>query len=251
MIVSAHQPAYLPWLGYFHKILLSDIFVIVDDVQFEKNSFCNRNKIIAASQEVMLTIPVKQKGHINKTISQIEVSDHRWRKKQLKSIEQGYRKTPGFDSVFGMVASVLESEYPLLIDYTKRLTKLFLEYMEIETKILFASDLSITSRKLDYVIELTKKSLALHIPANSEDKNDNIFVFGRLGKDYAEQDKLDQAKIQPYFQDYIHPQYRQMTKSFVPYISIIDLMFNEPKEKLRDIILSGNITKSELQQIPA
>lgn len=248
MIVSAHQPAYLPWLGYFHKIFLADIFVIMDDVQFEKNSFTNRNKIIADGREVMLTIPVRQKGHIDKAVSQIEVSDHRFRKKHLKSVEQAYRKSPAFDTVFGMISSVLDMEFPLLIDYTNRLTRLFLEYLNIETRILFASDLKMTSRKLDYVIELTEKAVKLSGQGEVDEADEHIFVFGSFGKDYADENRLASANIQPYFQDYKHPQYRQMTASFVPNISILDLIFNGSKEESMDIILSGNITRGELRQ---
>lgn len=255
MIVSAHQPAYLPWLGYFHKIMLADIFVIMDDVQFEKNSFTNRNKIISGGQEVMLTIPVKQKGHIDKTIAQIELSDQRWRKKHLKSIEQAYRKAPEFDPVFDLIASVLEMEYQLLTAYTNRLTQIFLEYLEIETTVLFASDLNIASKKLDYVIELTNKAAEIYaadkvIKTNPPDQpSENIFLFGALGKDYADQATLAKAKIRPIFQDYRHPEYRQMTKTFTPYISVLDLIFNEPKESLKKIIGSGNCAKEDLQAI--
>ncbi len=255
MIVSAHQPAYLPWLGYFHKIMLADIFVIMDDVQFEKSSFTNRNKIISGEQEVMLTIPVKQKGHIDKTIAQIELSDQRWRKKHLKSIEQAYRKAPEFNPVFDLIAPVLEIEFQLLTDYTNRLTKLFLEYLDIKTTILFASDLDIKSKKLDYVIELTNKAAEIY-GANKAVKTkppdqptENIFLFGALGKDYADQAILAEANIRPIFQDYHHPEYRQMTKAFTPYISILDLIFNEPKNKLKEIIGIGNCSKEDLQAI--
>lgn len=250
MIVSAHQPAYLPWLGYFHKIMLADIFVIMDDVQFEKNSFTNRNKIISGGQEVMLTIPVKQKGHLDKTVAQIELVDQRWRKKHLKSIEQAYRKAPAYDAVWEIIRPVFEIESPYLINYANRLTKLFLEYLGIETKIMFASDLNITSHKLEYVIELTGKAVAL-CDQKKADEPENIFVFGSLGKDYADEKMLAKANIKPVFQDYNHPQYRQMTKTFIPYISILDLIFNEPKDKLLGIIGSGNITKRELETIPA
>ena len=239
MIVSAHQPAYLPWLGYFHKIMLSDIFVVMDDVQFEKNSFTNRNKIISGNKELILTIPVSIKGHTDNTIAQTEVSDIYWRKKHVKSIEQAYRKSSHFETIFELLTPVLEREYPYLIDYTNRLTKIFLDYLEIKTKILFASDLFITSQKLDYVIELTRK-------AGDGEGGGDIFVFGALGKDYADIEYLNQKGIIPYFQNYCHPVYTQNTKEFIPCMSILDLMFNEPREKLTDIIMSGNITKEKM-----
>ena len=76
MIISAHQPAYLPWAGYLHRIAISDVFVILDNVQFEKNSFTNRNRIKSPSGSVWLTVPVSQKGHMSGTISDIKIAKH-------------------------------------------------------------------------------------------------------------------------------------------------------------------------------
>ena len=85
-VISIHQPAYLPWLGYFHKILLSDVFVYLDTVQFEKNSFINRNKILGASGSFWLTVPVKTKGHTDKTLMDLEINGDHWKIKHIKSI---------------------------------------------------------------------------------------------------------------------------------------------------------------------
>ena len=95
MILTAHQSSYLPWLGFFHKIALSDTFVLLDNVQFEKNSFSNRNKIKGHRESFWLTVPVDLEGHLHKKISDIKIVDNRiWRKKHLKSIEQSYSKAP-------------------------------------------------------------------------------------------------------------------------------------------------------------
>src|SRR5262245_59727696 len=98
-IVSAHQPGYIPWLGYFHKILLADKFVIMDDVQFEKNSFTNRNKVLANGAPVFLTIPVATKDYVNKQVREIEIADTRWKIKHLRTIEQSYKRSPFFGEV--------------------------------------------------------------------------------------------------------------------------------------------------------
>lgn len=93
MILSAHQPAYLPWLGYFHKIAISDVFVILDEVQFEKNSFINRNKIKTSNGSVWMSVPINIDGHMNKTIRDMEISNKfNWRKKHWKSIYLNYKK---------------------------------------------------------------------------------------------------------------------------------------------------------------
>lgn len=234
MIISAHQPAYLPWLGLFHKVMLSDLFVIMDDVQFEKNSFTNRNRILSAGRDVLLTVPVRSRGHTEKTIAQLEVDGHRWNRKHLRTIEQAYRKAPHFDDVFGRMSAILVDEYPRLIDYTNRLFRFFLDYIGIDTPIQTASELDIRSRKLDYVIELTRKV------------DGSVFVFGTLGRGYADETHLRQAGIEPCFQDYRHPAYRQAAPEFVPNMCILDLAFNEPRERLAEIIMQGNVTRDDL-----
>lgn len=232
MILSAHQSAYNPWLGFVHKILLSDTFVVMDDVQFEKNSFINRNKILQNSNEVMLTIPVETKGYKEKTIKDMKISNSIWRAKHLRSIEQSYKKAPYFVEVFKELKKVYEIESDFLIDYTNAYLDFLTSYMQVETNIIYASSLGIKAKKLDYVIELCQKTGA--------DK----FVFGSLGKKYANEETLMKNGIKPYFQSYNHPLYKQNSNSFHPYIGIIDLLFYEKEAK--KVILENNVTKEEL-----
>lgn len=234
MIISAHQPAYNPWLGLIHKILLSDIFVVMDDVQFEKNSFINRNKILQNSNEIMLTIPMKTKNYKLRTLKEMEILDSKWRIKHLKSIEQSYRKAKHYNTVFERLKKIYDIESNLLIDYTNAYLDLIIDYLDIETKIVFASDLNIQAKKLDYVVELTQKL------------NGDIFVFGMLGKEYADISYMKSKKVIPYFQEYRHPQYHQMSKEFHPYMGIIDLLFNEDRNHIKSIILQNNLTKYNL-----
>ncbi len=234
MIISAHQPAYNPWLGYFHKILLADVFVIMDDVQFEKNSFINRNKIFQKPEGLMLTIPCNTKNYKEKTIAQIEVSNTIWKIKHKKSLEQVYAKAPYFQQVFAMIEKVFKQDSPYLVDYSNALLLAIVEYLHIKTKIVFASELDIQAKKLDYVIELTQKL------------DGDVFIFGKLGKDYADEEVLQKAGIKPIFQDYQHPVYTQKKAPFIPYLGILDLLFYENKENIKDIIISNNLTKEDI-----
>ena len=85
MILTAHQPAYLPWLGLFHKIALADKFVFLDNLQFEKNSVENRNKIKTSDGAIWLTVPVN--AHINLKSNQTKIDfTHNWFEKHLKTI---------------------------------------------------------------------------------------------------------------------------------------------------------------------
>ncbi|MBU1659456.1 WbqC family protein [bacterium] len=234
MIVSAHQSAYNPWLGYMHKILVSDVFVVMDDVQFEKNSFINRNKILQNKNEIMLSIPIHTKDYKSKTIKDMQISSGMWKTKHLKSIEQSYKKSPCFEEVFCQLENIYLQESDLLIDYTNAFLDFLVSYLQIQTKIIYASSLNIRSKKLDYVIELTQKV------------GGDCFVFGSLARAYANEDKLKENGIIPYFQEYKHPLYQQMSTPFHPYMGILDLLFNENAADIKDIILKDNITKKEL-----
>ena len=75
MIVAIHQPNYLPWLGYFYKIAKCDMFVLLDNVQYAKNSFINRNKIKTPQGELWLTVPVKSKGRFGQLIKEVEIDN--------------------------------------------------------------------------------------------------------------------------------------------------------------------------------
>src|SRR5450631_1867991 len=101
MIVAIHQPAYLPWLGYFDRIAASDLFIFLDTVQFERNSFTNRNRIKTASGPIWLTVPVRLRGHMEKILNEIEIDNTKgWKKKHLRAVEQNYHRAPMFAKNF-------------------------------------------------------------------------------------------------------------------------------------------------------
>src|SRR6267378_479446 len=117
MIVSIHQPAYLPWLGYFDRIATSDTFIFLDNVQFEKNSFTNRNRIKTATGSLWLTVPVQTRGHLHKTLLDIEIDSRQdWKRKHLRSIEQNYRSASCFTKRFDRLAASYPPEAGRLVE---------------------------------------------------------------------------------------------------------------------------------------
>lgn len=238
MILSAHQPAYLPWLGYFHKIAISDTFVILDDVQFEKNSFTNRNKIKTAQGWIWLTVPVLISGHIQKTIIEMEINNETdWGKKHWKSIYFNYKKTRYFHKYADFFEDFYKREWTKLYFMIEHLLFFFIRELGLKTVLYRQADLQLKSRKQKLILDLCGQFEA------------DVFVFGTLGKDYADFSLFEKNNIKIFFQDYKHPVYPQLYGDFVSHLSIIDLLFNVASERLLEVIIEGNITKNDLQRI--
>src|SRR5258706_2163981 len=124
MIVSINQPAFLPWLGYFHRIAISDLYIVLDHVQFEKNSYVNRNKIRTPSGTAWLTIPLVTSGRFGDlAIDKVEISSiSKWQKKMTQTIKQFYNKTPFFDEHFPFLEETFMShQWTKLNDLIKHL----------------------------------------------------------------------------------------------------------------------------------
>lgn len=215
MLLSAHQPAYLPWLGYFEKIVRADVFVFLDTVQFEKNSFINRNKIKAPQGPQWLTIPVKTKGHIKATLRETLIDDTQpWRIKHLKAIESNYRKATHFKECFPKLETLLLTPESNLAELCWRQLQFWLAEFEIETPVYRSSDLPVASKKSDLVLDLCK-----YFGATS-------YLSGALGRNYLDEDSFAAVGIEVEYQDFLHPAYPQLWGPFVPNMGIVDVWMN-------------------------
>lgn len=215
MILSAHQPAYLPWQGYFDKIARSDVFVYLDTVQFEKNSFINRNQIKTPQGALWLTIPVKTRGHTSATMRSTEIDDSQpWRKKHLKAIEMNYRKAPCFDERFTKIEQLLNFPESNLAEYCLHQLEFWLAELAIDTCIVRSSQLSISSAKSDLVLDLCKYYKVTH------------YLSGALGRDYLVEDDFCKAGIVIEYQRYQPVSYPQLWGDFIPYLGILDSWMN-------------------------
>ena len=221
MILSAHQPAYLPWLGYFDKIIRSDVFIYLDNVQFEKNSFTNRNKIRTHQGPLWLTVPVQLKGHINKLIKDIEIDNLKnWQKKHLNSIYMNYKKARRFEECFYKIEKFYKTEYTFFSDYCFEYLKFWINEIDIKTKIIKGSELLIESKKSDLIIDLCEYFKA------------DYYISGALGKNYLIEKDFADAGIEIEYQNYKHPVYPQLCGEFIPYMSILDFWMNSDNYSL-------------------
>lgn len=215
MILSAHQPAYLPWLGYFDKIARADVFVYLDTVQFEKNSFINRNRIKTSQGTQWLTVPVKMKGHIGSTLLDTQIDDAQpWRTKHLKSIEMNYRKVSYFDARFSALQKLILQPEQLLSKMCWQQLQFWLSELNIKTPVVRSSELPVASRKSDLVLDLCKYLGANH------------YISGALGRDYLDDDAFAASGVKVQYQNFKHPVYPQLWGDFEPYLSVVDYWMN-------------------------
>ena len=118
MIVGIHQPAYLPWLGYFDRIRSVDLFIYLDTVQFQKGSFQNRNKVMTQTGSKWLTVPVETAGKLYDTIlKDLRVDNsQRWQSKHWSTLKMNYASAPAFARISEEIKFFYYSNWVLLAD---------------------------------------------------------------------------------------------------------------------------------------
>lgn len=233
-ILTAHQPVYLPWLGLFHKIALSDAFVIFDTAQYLKKDWNNRNKIKTPKGPIWLTVPVYTKGKFEQSLREVRINNTiPWRRKHLRSLEINYKKSPYFDNYIHFFRGIYSKKWDYLIDLNNEILIFLLKELGIKADVLYAHDLNLKGRKSELVLDMCKKLKA------------DLYIFGALGRDYANVARFESNRIKLYFQDYSHPSYFQQFGDFISHLSVVDLLFNHGKESLKKI-MGGNIDKKGL-----
>lgn len=217
MILTAHQPTYLPWLGYFQKIALSDIFVWMDDVKYTKESAYSRNVIktnrFATS---MLSVPVRS-GSNNMLIKDVKIAnEHCWQNKHWRAIKAGYSSAPYWHLYSPFLIDVyLEKKWTNLAELDWVILKEAIKWFTLSTKLVKASDYKFTGHKSELILNYCKFFGA------------NKYIFGKHGKNYADLNLFKSNNIDLIFQDYQYPLYaQQFDDKFISNLSFIDFIFN-------------------------
>jgi hypothetical protein len=214
MIVAVHQPQYLPWIGYFHKIDQADIFVLLDTVQFKKNEWQNRNKIKTAQGWQWLTVPVLYR--YPQLIQEVPINNQvHWQRKQRQAIISNYRKAPHYELLEPFFEEVFSSSWEVIsqlnIEVVRRLTRI----LGIDTLLYVASEIGEFPEAPDERLI----AIAQHFGAKT-------YLAGAGGREYMDLKKYDKEGIKVVFQEFTHPVYDQLFGAFEPFMSVIDLIFN-------------------------
>jgi hypothetical protein len=210
------QPGYLPWLGYFDQMRRADIFVHLDDVQFDKHGWRNRNQIKGAKGANWLTVPILHSGRFGQCVLDVEIDYRRdWQRKHLATLRQSYARAPFVDAVIPALSPLLERHWDRLVDLDLAIIEWLALALGISTRCFRASQLGIAGERSDRLL-----SLCLHFGATR-------YLSGSAARDYLDVDKFSNAGVDVIWQDYAHPTYRQQHGTFVTHLSVVDLLLNE------------------------
>ena len=229
--VAILQPGYLPWLGFFEQMYRSDVFVVYDDVQYDKEGWRNRNRIKTANGMQWLTIPIMVKFESHPLICEVKIDKKiNWRKKHLSSIKQNYSKAPYFKSYIDIFEEAYSHEWESLVCIDMHFILELASCLGMrDKKIVRSSSLNVTGDRIERLINICKLFDA------------NIFYEGAAGRNYIDDSQFLRHGIMVEFQDYKHSVYKQLYGDFIPYLSVIDLLFNHGKESLSILLTEKTV----------
>lgn len=215
--VAIVQSNYIPWKGYFDLINFADEFILLDNVQYSKRDWRNRNSIKTPNGLMWLTIPVKVRGRYFQKINETVIDDLKWNQRHWKSIVNNYFKAKYFKEynvIFENLYMGLNEEFLSQINY-KFLTTIC-EILGIKTKLSWSMDYNLTEGKTERLVDLCKQAEATE------------YLSGPAAKNYINDELFSKEGIVLRYMDYSgYPEYNQLFPPFEHHVSIIDLIFNE------------------------
>lgn len=217
MIVTIHQPDFLPWLGFFDRWMQSDLYIVLDDVQFIRRGWHHRDKIKTAQGVQWLTIPVVKKGRYGELIKDVRLDiSNDGMQRVLNRVRAAYVKAPCFDPIYTEVEKIFSSGCKYLIDLNMILLKTCADILKINTPIVFSSDFNVTTKGTQRLLDLTKRVKG------------SIYLTGLGSKSYLEAKIFEKENISILWQNYHHPDYNQLHGKFTEKLSVLDFIMMVP-----------------------
>jgi hypothetical protein len=215
MIVSGHQPNYLPWLGFFDKMRRSDTFIIEDSVQFEHQGFTNRNKIMTSSGVRWLSVPIE---HVKKPllINEVRIANKgepNWGCRHWLTLKYSYCKAPFWSEYCDFFEDTYERQWTMLIDLNMHLIKGIMGFLKIDKPLVMGSCLGAKGKKTELIIAQCKMVGA------------SVQLAGNGGREYIDNKRFVEEGIKLVFQEFEHPVYTQTREGFVSNLSVVDFLF--------------------------
>lgn len=226
-IVMIHQPDFMPYLGFFQRLIMADIYIVLDNVQYVKGSRTqtSRDKIKTLNGEKWINVGI-EKVHYKSRINEIWLTQgNEWRERSLNLIKENYRKTDFFHEIFPFIQNLYQFKGDKMVDFNMASIKMLIELFGIENiEIEYASKLQADGKSNELIINLVKAVKCKR------------YLSGIGARDYYVPELYEQAGIEVIWQNFKHPVYPQQFGKFIPYLSSIDLLFNCGIEKSREIL---------------
>lgn len=213
MNVAIHQPDYIPWLGLFYKMYLSDVFIHLDDAQYSNEAAHNYNKIKTAQGEFRLKFPVEQ--HLGDLINQVRPRyELKWREKHLKTLEMNYAKAKFFKEFYPGIKDVFMMNYPNVAELNIAINEYIAGQFGIKPKFIKASQFGMNTKREEKVIDLC---VAV---------GGTKYISGNGARVYQEENHFTERGVELFYLDYKPIEYPQLWKGFLPCMSVLDYVFN-------------------------
>lgn len=232
MLVAIHQPEHMPWLGFFEKLVRADVFVVLDDVQFSKGDFQNRNRVKGPGGASWLTVPVAHR--FGQKINEVEIAGDAWRAKHWKTLRSCYSRAAHFEEFADAFEELYARSWAKLSELNVEAIRVLARAFGVEKEFVFSSALGAVGHKSELVLNICMAVGATH------------YYSGRAGGTYLDADAFRREGIQIVVQEFEHPTYEQLfmnEQGFVPNLSAVDLLFNRGAEGLGLIAERGAVAR--------
>lgn len=213
--IAIHQPNYLPWIGYFQKISSADVFIILDNVHFSKDSFTQRTKIRTKDGWMWLTIPIEKKYHRDTIENILLPEDNKWKKRHWTSIISNYSRSKYYDIHRSFFEELYSESLKNLQLFNEKGILYLIDNFGIDVEIHRASEFDLgDSRNTDLLVELIKKV------------GGDCYISGMGGEKYMNENRFKEESIKLEYFKFETFKYPQRWDGFIPYMSAIDILFN-------------------------
>jgi hypothetical protein len=216
MRLAIHQPNYFPWLGYFFKMLSSDVFIFLDDVQYTKNSFINRVQVKKGKESCWLTVPVS--FHFGDSINVVKPANSIWMDQHINLLANNYRGSSYYREVMLIVQDIFKLiSDDSIADINCFIIKKIAILLEIDCQFVLSSEIDVGDCVGDDRLVKLAKAIA----------PDAFYLSGKGGSKYQNREKFIKAGLGFEYLEFEHPIYDQGMQKFVPCRSILDVLYNQ------------------------
>lgn len=224
--VCIHQPDFIPYLGFFHRLLETDVFVILDDAQFIKDGWHHRDQIKTAAGKSWITLPINRDDWF-KNINEVRlVQPQDWKAKHLNLLRENYRKSDYFGELYPQIEAVYAKNHDKLVEINLGFLDFLFDCFALNPKPLFSSTMNLPGKSTERLVQMVSQL------------GGDRYLTGTGSRAYLEELKFSERGIDVVWQNFNPPTYPQLHGAFIPHLSSLDALFNLGKQGARKLLES-------------